>query len=49
MEREPLLFHIMLGQGFNWLTWLPTILKQKLYKASIDILTDNGLQSKTIL
>ena len=40
MKREPLLFHIILRQGFNWFPMIP---QQKLYKSSIDILTDYGL------
>ena len=43
MKREPLIFHIMLRHGFNWSIWLPMILQQKVYKTSIDTLTDYSL------
>ena len=50
MKREPLLFHIMLRQGFNWFTLAsndpPT---ETCIIASIDILTDYGLCTKTKL
>ena len=48
MEREPLLFHIMLRQGFNWFKLAfndpPTANVENQHS-----LTDNGLGSKTIL
>ena len=32
MESQPLLFHLMLKQGFNWFTLALKILKQKMFK-----------------
>ena len=47
MKREPLLFHNMLRPGFNCSHWLPMIPQQKLYKTSIDILTEYGLWNES--
>ena len=43
MKRELLLFHVTLRHS----RWLPLIPQQKLYKSSIDILTDYVLEIKT--
>ena len=39
MESQPLLFHPMLKQGFNWFT-LVLILKQKMFKSKKIIITE---------
>ena len=49
MEREPLLFHIMLKQGINWFTLASNNPPTEMIQFNIDILTDNGLQFKTHL
>ena len=43
MKIELLPFHIMLRKASIGSQWLLMILQQKLYKLSIDILTDYGL------
>ena len=37
IESKPLLFHLMLKQGFNWLTLALKILKQKMFKIMLSL------------
>ena len=37
MERQPLLFHLMLKQEFNWFTLASKVLKQKTFKIKVII------------
>ena len=47
MKREPLLFHVMLKQGFNWFRVAPNDPPTGTVEVIIDILTDSGWQSQT--